>query len=45
MTERNVNSEAPECHRGYLANRENALANGEDEFISLDEFDTDLEVV
>ncbi len=39
MTERNVNSEPPDWHRGYLADRENALAKGEDEFISLDEID------
>ncbi|QQS34366.1 MAG: addiction module protein [Acidobacteriota bacterium] len=42
MTERNVNSEPPAWHRDYLADRENAVANGEDEFISLDELEADL---
>lgn len=42
MTERNLNSEPPAWHREYLADRENALANGEDSFITLDEFETDL---
>lgn len=42
MTERNVNSEPPEWHGDYLADRENALANGEDEFISLDQLEADL---
>lgn len=42
MTERNVNSEPPAWHRDYLADREDALANGEDGFISLDELEADL---
>jgi hypothetical protein len=42
MSERNVNSEPPEWHRQYLADREKALANGEDSFISLDELEADL---
>jgi len=42
MTERNVNGEPPAWHRDYLADRENALANGDDEFISLDQLEADL---
>ncbi len=42
MSERNVNSESPDWHRQYLADREKALASGEDAFISLDEFESDL---
>lgn len=42
MSEKNVNNEPPEWHRQYLADRENALASGEDSFISLDEFEDDL---
>lgn len=42
MSERNTNSEPPEWHRQYLAERETALANGEDEFITLDELEADL---
>jgi hypothetical protein len=42
MSERNSNSEPPEWHRKYLADRERALANGEDSFISLDELEADL---
>ncbi len=42
MSERNLNGEPPEWHRQYLADREKALANGEDTFISLDEFEADI---
>ena len=42
MSEQNVNLEPPDWHRQYLAEREKALANGEDSFISLDEFEDDL---
>jgi hypothetical protein len=42
MSERNLNSEPPEWHREYLADREKAVANGEDSFISLDELEADL---
>lgn len=42
MSERNVNREPPDWHRPYLADREKALVNGEDSFISLDEFEADL---
>ncbi len=42
MSERNLNSTPPDWHRDYLEDREKALANGEDEFISLDELEADL---
>jgi hypothetical protein len=42
MTERNLNSEPPSWHREYLADRENAVNHGEDSFISLDEFESEL---
>jgi hypothetical protein len=42
MSERNLNSEPPDWHRQYLKDREKALAEGEDSFISLDEFEADL---
>ena len=42
MSERNLNGESPEWHRQYLADREKALASGEDSFISLDEFEAEL---
>lgn len=42
MSERNVNGEPPEWHREYLADREKAIANGNDSFISVDEFEDDL---
>lgn len=42
MTERNLNRESPAWHRDYLADREKALADGEDSFISLDEFEADV---
>lgn len=41
MSERDVIG-PPEWHREYLAEREKALANGEDSFISLDHFEADL---
>ena len=41
MSERNLN-EPPDWHREYLANREKAIANGDDSFISVDEFEDDL---
>jgi hypothetical protein len=44
MSERSVNAEPPEWHREYLADREKALANGDDEFISLDAFEVSLSV-
>lgn len=42
MSERNVNNEPPDWHRKYLSDRENAIANGEDSFIGLDEFEDEL---
>jgi hypothetical protein len=42
MSERNINADPPEWHREYLANREKAIANGEDSFITLDAFEDDL---
>jgi len=42
MTERNLNSEPPAWHRDYLADRDNALANGNDSFITLNELESDL---
>ena len=39
MSERNVNGDPPDWHLKYLEDRENAVANGEDSFISLDEFE------
>ena len=42
MSERNVNNDPPGWHREYLADREKAIDNGEDSFISLDELEADL---
>lgn len=42
MSERQFNSEAPGWHSSYLEDREKALANGEDSFVSLDEVEEDL---
>src|SRR4051812_10151029 len=42
MSERHHNSEPPDWHREYLLDREEALAKGDDSFISLDEFEADL---
>jgi hypothetical protein len=42
MSERNLNSEPPEWHLKYLEDRERAIAEGKDSFISLDEFEEDL---
>jgi Putative addiction module component len=42
MSERNTNSDPPNWHREYLADREKALASGEDTFITLDELEADL---
>ena len=42
MSEREINSEPPDWHREYLSNREKAVANGEDSFITLDELEADL---
>ncbi len=42
MSERNLNSEPPEWHLKYLEDRERAIAEGEDSFINLDEFEQEL---
>ncbi len=42
MSERDINNEPPGWHRDYLADREKALENGEDSFISLEELEGDL---
>lgn len=42
MSERKVNSEPPDWHLKYLENREKAVAEGEDSFTSLDEFEKNL---
>lgn len=42
MSERDLNTEPPDWHRQYLDTRERALAEGDDSFISLDEFEADL---
>jgi hypothetical protein len=42
MSERNANSEPPDWHLDYLEERERALAAGEDEFMSIDEFESSL---
>jgi hypothetical protein len=41
MTERNLN-QPPDWHREYLADRQRAVAEGEDSFIALDEFEDEL---
>ncbi len=41
MTERNLN-DPPDWHREYLADRQRAVAEGEDSFITLDELEADL---
>ncbi|MBK9153336.1 MAG: addiction module protein [Chloracidobacterium sp.] len=42
MSERNVNHEPPDWHLRYLEEREQAIANGEDSFVNLEEFENDL---
>ncbi len=41
MNEKNA-SEPPDWHREYLADRQKAVASGEDSFITLDELEADL---
>ena len=41
MSERNAN-EPPDWHREYLADRQKAVASGEDSFITLDQLEADL---
>ena len=42
MSERNVNGEPPDWHLRYLEDREKAVATGEDSFISLGKFKSEL---
>ncbi len=42
MSQRNLNAEPPSWHDDYLKDRENALANGQDSFITLDTFEASL---
>jgi len=41
MTERNLN-DPPDWHREYLADRQRAVAEGEDSFITLNELEDEL---
>ena len=45
MSQRNLNHVPPDWHRQYLEEREKAIAKGEDSFISLEEFEEDLQCV
>jgi len=42
MSEQKVNSEPPEWHLNHLEDRERAVAESEDSFIGLDEFEEGL---
>lgn len=42
MTKRNVNNEPPDWHLKYHEDREKAVADGDDSFITLDAFEEDL---
>ena len=42
MSQKNLNSKPPEWHLQYFEDREKAIAEGEDSFISLDAFEDDL---
>jgi len=42
MSQRDLNREPPGWHRQYLEDREKAISEGKDSFISLDEFEADL---
>ena len=42
MSERGTNSEPPEWHGKYLEEREKAVAEGRDSFVTLDELEADL---
>lgn len=41
MSERDLN-DPPDWHREYLADRERALASGEDSFVSIDELEDEI---
>lgn len=42
MENENLENQPPEWHREYLAERQKAVANGDDYFITLDELEADL---
>ena len=42
MSLKRENVESPDWHREYLEEREKAIADGNDSFIDLDEFENDL---
>ena len=42
MSERNINNVPPRWHLNYLEEREKEIAEGTDEFISLDEMEDEL---
>ncbi len=42
MSEKNLNGEPPDWHFRYLEDREKAIVEGEDSFITLDVFEDDL---
>jgi hypothetical protein len=42
MSERNINGDPPDWHLKYLDNCEKDITNGNDGFISVDEFEADL---
>lgn len=42
MENENLENTPPEWHRKYLADRQEAFANGDDYFITLDELEADL---
>ena len=42
MSQKNLNGDPPDWHLNYLKDRERAIAEGKDSFISLDTFEDDL---
>lgn len=42
MSQKNVNGDSPDWYLKYLEDREKAIAEGEDSFISLDEFEGEI---
>lgn len=42
MENENLEDQPPKWHREYLVDRQEALANGDDYFITLDELEADL---
>lgn len=45
INDKNLENAPPAWHRDYLADRQIALANGDDYFITLDELEVDLRTV